>query len=67
MLLSALAAVLLLALAAVQLRAAARALTTEGPDDAQPSGSSIPSEPVLTQPTWAGPAAWLTVDDDRQV
>ena len=53
MLLSALAAVLLLALAAVQLRAAARALTTEGPDDGRPSGSSMPSEPALA------------VDEDR--
>jgi hypothetical protein len=65
MLLSALAAVLLLVLAAVQLRAAARALTTDGPEDTQPSGSPAPSEPVLAQPAWSVPAAWRVLDDDR--
>jgi hypothetical protein len=49
MLLSALAAVLLLALATWQLREAARALTTDGLDRTQPSGSDQP-EPMPAQP-----------------
>jgi hypothetical protein len=59
-----LAAVLLLAVAGIQLRTASRALAAQRPD-LEPLG---PAEPpplaVLTAPTWAVSNAWRGPDDE---
>ena len=64
MLLSALAAVLLLALATWQLREAARALTTDGPDHTHRPGADQPPEITHAPPAWMARAPARS-DDGR--
>jgi hypothetical protein len=63
MLLSALAAMLLLAIAAVQLHAAARALAARGLDDPTPPAAAPPSAVTVQPLTPARTAAWRADDD----
>ena len=67
LLLPILAAVVLLAVAGIQLRAASRALTEPRPHRIEPAAPSHPdaAQPaVLTAPAWAAGAVWRGPDDE---